>query len=220
MNPTPLATKAFTILASVVLASATSRADEIDIQKCPAPVQKALQEAGKINKVEKETSKDGVVYDADGTSDTGAFEIVISPDGKVLRKSEEAKMATCPAPVKLAIVGKTNGKTVNSIEKITEDGAVTFVVDSRDKEGRASQVEISAEGKLVMQDDALTPDAVPPAIKKAIDAKVTAGGRVMEVHKLTDGDGKVTFSARIVSSVMNLELDGDGKVLNFAKAED
>jgi hypothetical protein len=220
MNRFPLTSTALTAIGALLLLSNGVRADEIDPQKCPAPVQKALQEAGKINKVDKQTTKDGVVYDADGTSDTGRFEIVVGADGKVLRKSEESKMATCPAPVKLAIVGKTNGKTINSIEKITEDGNTTYVVESHDKGNHISQVEIGSDGKLVMQDDALTPESTPPAIKKAIAAKVTVGGRVTEVHKLTDAEGKVTYTARIVSTVMNLELDGDGKVLSYGKAEE
>ena len=247
-SPSLLPVAAFAVFSLTSFAQAAP--EDIPLAKCPAPVQKALQAAGNVAHVVKDTQKDAVFYDADIETKGGShLDLVVDSTGKEIKKSEDVKLAACPEVVKKVFLTKSIGKSIAAIEMITDDGGVSYLAhikvksaapekgkpekakpekadpkDGDDKGGDEAmlEVEVTTEGKILATDEELTPQNTPEPIKKAIK-EIAAGGKIEEVHKMTDSEAKTTYSAVITTTknvVMDLEIDADGKVLEFKKAED
>lgn len=67
--------------------------EEVKLTDCPAAVQKTINDnagGGKVVEVEKETGKDGVVYEAEVKKTNGdTIEIKVASDGKLIKVEAE-----------------------------------------------------------------------------------------------------------------------------------
>ena len=80
----------FTLIVAVgtLVAGLCVNEEEIDLTKVPETVLKATENAMpgiKITEAEIEKSKDGIVYELNGTLDGKEYEIEISADGKIVK---------------------------------------------------------------------------------------------------------------------------------------
>jgi len=200
-----------------------AEAAETKLAQCPAPVQKAFREAGTVVKIMKDTESDGVFYQAELTGESGNhIEMEVDAMGKVLKKTEEVKLAACPDVVRKVFLSKSIGKSVAGVEMITDDGGISYLASIKSKDELVTQVEVGADGKVLAIEEELNTKNTPAPISKAIK-ELAADGKIEEVHKVTDDAGKVTYTAVITTAkkvVMDLEVDAEGKVIEFKKAEE
>jgi hypothetical protein len=123
--------------------------------------------------------------------------------------------------VRKVFLSKSIGKTVAGVEMITDDGGISYLATIKGKDELVTQVEVGADGKILAIEEELNQKNTPEPISKAIK-DIAADGKIEEVHKVTDDAGKITYSAVITTKknvVMDLEVDAEGKVIEFKKSE-
>ena len=188
----------------------------VTLRSCPPGVQQALRDVGgKIVHIDKAPQKD--IYMAEirvkGDSDV---QVVVDSHGKVLRKAEHLKLADCPPSVQYAVKEKGHGTPVGDVARVTSDEGVSYEVSYKTADERVFQIEVGAGGKVLVAEEEIPLNSCPDAVKKAIQGKA-AGGKVDEVHRVTENGGKVTYTAHLTSgkAEMELEVNSEGKILDF-----
>jgi len=118
----------------------------------PAVVLNAFQQQfPKARQVEWEKKRDGN-YEVE--FDNGLFsrdhQVVISPDGKVLRHEEELASYSLPDAVKGKIKSEFDGYRVGDVKKIDTDGTITYEVELDSRYGDL-EVIFAADGEIVKE---------------------------------------------------------------------
>jgi uncharacterized membrane protein YkoI len=78
-----------------------------------------------------------------------------------------------PAPVRTAIQSQANGATVTGIEKDTDDGEVSYTIDTKGADGSQSTFAIASDGALISKGESLS--SLPPPVRSAIAAQADQG---------------------------------------------
>lgn|SRR5690606_2809851 len=118
----------------------------------PAVVLNAFQQQfPKARQVEWERNRDGN-YEVE--FDNGIFgrdhEVIISPEGKVLRHEEELASYSLPDAVKKAIETEFGGYRVDDVKKIDAGGTITYAVDLDSRHGDLDVI-FAADGTIVKE---------------------------------------------------------------------
>lgn len=190
----------------------------ITLRSCPPGVQQAFRDAGgKILHIEKAPQKGGEVYIAEirvkGESDE---QVIVNGRGKVLRKAEHLSLSDCPSSVQHAVKERGHGLGVAEVTRITSDEGVSYEVSYKTANERVFQIEIGAGGKVLIAEEEIPFATCPEPVKRAMLSKA-GGGKVDEVHRVTEGNGRVTYSAHLTSGKAEMEMDvsSEGKILDF-----
>ncbi|MDX9749608.1 MAG: PepSY-like domain-containing protein [Flavobacteriales bacterium] len=143
----PLA-RALAIAALGIATAAT--AQKLPPTQVPAPVQAAFSKAFP-NAMDVEWKLSGTQYKVE--FETGLFftdhEAWYDAAGKMLRHEEELSPGDLPAAVTAAINAEFPGYRVDDTERITLDGAVSYVVELKMKGYQEWKAAFDANGKLI-----------------------------------------------------------------------
>ena len=129
--------------------------EEIKLADVPAAVKATIESATAgttIKKIEKSDEDGKTVYEAEFVRDGKKSEITVAPDGKLLSAEEKTTLDALPAAARAAINEKASGSKIMSVEKITEDGKVTF--EAKVKKGeKIMEYAVGDDGKIVGEED-------------------------------------------------------------------
>ena len=104
-------------------------------------------------------------------------------------------LKTLPAAVQQTIQAKSEGRTVSHIERLADNGDVSYAVETVAGDGVEWDLTVAEDGTLLSLDTPLT--ELPPAVQTAINAQVGKGS-LEGVEKLFD-DGETTYRAGITA---------------------
>lgn len=141
---------ALTSAAALLLGVTTFVAAEkkIQMKDLPAAVQKAVQEETKgatIKGFAKEVENGKTEYEVETTVNGHARDLIFDETGKLLVVEEAVALDALPAPVRAAF--EARGKVL-LVETVTKGAVVTYEAQI-EKNGKKSEVELDANGKLV-----------------------------------------------------------------------
>jgi len=117
----------------------------------------------------------------------------------------------CPSQVTAAALKSYPGAVVGTCTRETEDGILKFEVKITLKNGKPMELDMNAAGAILMTEESVALDAVPPAVMTAFEAKFP-GTKPSNAEKQTAPDGKVdyelTFAAGTVQKEATFSADG------------
>jgi uncharacterized membrane protein YkoI len=169
------------------------------------------------------------------TADKKKVEVLVAPDGKIVKAGEE-KPATAPAAEKIpldkvpakimaAIKGRFPGAELTSVEKETEEGQVVYDIELK-HEGRKYEMDIKADGTIIEIEKEVAAKDLPEAVTKALEAKYPKATitEIMEVNKVM---GKTEtpdhYEVLLVTAdqkKLEVTVSLDGKSIKGGKAEE
>ncbi len=145
--------KKLLLISVAALMSAVAMAD-IPESAVPATVvngvKTAYPKAGPI-----EWDKDGVMnkhYEAEFRLDGFKYDVHLTAEGKIVRVKEEIALSTLPEVVRSAAVARIPGAQIKDADKITEGDLIRYEVEVIDNTGEDTDLDISAEGKVLRVD--------------------------------------------------------------------
>jgi uncharacterized membrane protein YkoI len=112
-----------------------------------------------------------------------------------------------PPAVQKAVQEETKGATIKGYAKEVENGKTMYEVETT-VNGHSRDLVFDAAGTLVAAEEAIGLDAVPAAVKSALEAR----GKVLAVETVTKGK-TVTYEAQIEKNGKKSEVvvDASGK---------
>jgi uncharacterized membrane protein YkoI len=183
---------------------------EVFPDELPAAVQKAIGKIkGTLGEINKVTEDGETSYDVEITVVGKIRNFTFSEDGQSV--SLEISLEETPAAVKKAIESQTVDGKLNSIEKVTDDGEVSYEVEII-QAGKLHNLTFSADGQSVSLEIAL--EETPAAVKKAIESQ-TADGKLNSIEKVTD-DGEVFYDVEVIKNqeTRSLSFDANGALIS------
>jgi hypothetical protein len=124
------------------------------LDKIPAAAAEGLKKYATDNgmKIEKVfTAKHGkvTVYEAELTAPGKSnHEVAVTADGKVKGEEETVPLESVPEAARKAIVDGAKGAKISRVQKIQEDGLVTYEALYVTEKGKKTEVEYLEDGKL------------------------------------------------------------------------
>jgi hypothetical protein len=149
-----------------------------------------------------------------------------------LARADKIKEADVPKAVVEALQKKYPGAAVSQWEKEKEDGQDAFeaklTVKSKAKDGteteRKLEVTLSPDGTLLSEEERIGKDALPDAVKKAIDGSKWAKWSIAKAERIVLGgkDSDPRFEVRFEQEKQRAEVtfDAAGKVIEEEDGED
>jgi len=134
---------------------AEEKEEAVKFDKLPAAAQKAIKEQagnGRIIAVSKETSAEGVAFEARVEQGKRKFEVSVSAEGKLLSIEEQIALKDLPEPVRKTMQEQAAGGKLSTIEKVTEGGK-TFYEAKATKSGKQTEIQVADDGKLLKTED-------------------------------------------------------------------
>ncbi len=199
------------LVAGMLLASLASNASAVDndgtivrLADLPANLQQAIQSHvgdGKLDEITK-TAEDGdVTYDVDITKKGKERSFSVDDQGNLLE--EEVFIGEIPMPVRKAIHGQVGKGSIQDIQKVHEDGEITYDVEMT-KDGKTRDFTLSVKGELLELQMFI--DELPEKLQAAIK-KEAGGAKCGDIYKSIDEDD--------VLYDVDLETDGKTRTLSF-----
>ena len=97
-----------------------------------------------------------------------------------------------PPAVQKTVAEQTKGAQIKGISRETEKGVVQYEIETL-VSGKARDFNVDTSGKLLVVEEEVPIDRIPPAARFAIEKK-TAGGRITRVETVTE-DGVTSYEA-------------------------
>jgi hypothetical protein len=147
------------ILLALVGITLTLRADDLELERCPAAVQETIRanaRDGKIDEVDSVTIQDRMLYvakvDLPGNKD---LKVYAGSDGKLVKTREDAALSDAPATVQDA-VGKLvpAGGKVEDVDKRIASAKTTYHVEIDRPNAADLNVVVADDGTVISQEDA------------------------------------------------------------------
>jgi uncharacterized membrane protein YkoI len=177
---------------------------EVDYAQLPLVVRRTVQANIATNQIERvdRTFEDGELnYDVQFTTNGEARVLVVGTNGTLSRI--EIGLNQAPAEVQKAIRTHLRGWKPGDIDKVFDEGEVTYEVQA--KKGRATrEFVLDSGGKLVSEQIALT-DA-PVAVRRTIESKLGAG-KLTRLDRYVEADGTIVF---------DVESKANGRSFDFS----
>ena len=124
-----------------------------------------------------------------------------------------AKLAKIPPAAAEALKKAAGTATIEAVS-IEKDGKVTlYEVDLTETGKPNREVSVTADGKIQLEEEAVTLEKVPEAVRKAIEAGAK-GAKVERINKIKRASGEVTYEPLYVLKGKKTEVEflEDGKV--------
>lgn len=145
--------------------------------------------------------------------------------GSPLRADEKpVKESDVPKPAIDAVKKKYPGATLKGFSREEEGGKVTYEVEvevkGKDAKGaaktRAIDIDVSAEGKILAEEETISKDELPDAVKKALGASKYGSWEVKKVEKIVteENEADPSFEVIVVTEGKKAEVvfDKSGKI--------
>lgn len=116
--------------------------------------------------------------------------------------------AACPASVTEAALAAHPGATVASCKQEREHGRTQYEVNLAAKEGGTLELDVAADGKILLTEEPISIGDVPAAVTQAF-ARMYPNVRATGAEKETSADGKITYE-------LAFEASGKKKEATFA----
>jgi len=136
-------------------AFAGEKEEPVKFDKLPRAAQKAVKEQagkGRVVAVSKETSAQGVAFEARIQQGKRTFEVSVSAEGKLLSIEEQVALKDLPEPVRKTMEEQAVGGKLSTIEKVTEDGKTIYEAKVT-KSGKKTEIQVAEDGKLLKTED-------------------------------------------------------------------
>jgi hypothetical protein len=109
----------------------------------------AAEHSMKIEKVSTEKHGKVTVYEAELTfPGKPNHEVAVTADGKVKGEEETVDIATIPAAARKAIEDGAKGMKIQRVQKIQEDGVITYEAAYVNAKGKVTEVAYLEDGKV------------------------------------------------------------------------
>lgn len=109
-----------------------------------------------------------------------------------LLASPALAQAACPGPVTDAVAKAYPGGKTRSCRKEKENGQTQYEVKLTGSDGKALELDVSPEGKILLTEETVAVDTVPKAVQDGFHAKY-AGKTFTRAEKQTTASGEVTW---------------------------
>src|SRR5882757_2599479 len=123
--------------------------------------------------------------------------IVVAAVLPALVGAKSLQVKDLPAAVQKTVQETLKGAEIKNISKETEKGVVQYEVESM-LNGKHRDFNVDAKGKLVVMEEEVDIASIPAAAKAAIEKKV-AGGKLVMVETVDNGNGTVLYEAAYTS---------------------
>ncbi|MEA3207266.1 MAG: hypothetical protein QOE70_323 [Chthoniobacter sp.] len=146
-----------TLSASICLSAfaAEDKEEKATLESIPEAAAKTLKaQAGgeKIKGVSKEKDEGRTVYEASFTKKGRAHDVTVDEAGKLISDEEVIPLEEAPGAVRAAIEKEHPGGKVDKLEKITEDGKVSYEALISGKKKR-EEIKFDSKGKVLERED-------------------------------------------------------------------
>ena len=123
-----------------------------------------------------------------------------------------ADATTCPAAVKTAIDKAFPKATISRCKAEKEHGRDQFEVKAARADGKAIEVDVTPDGKILQVEEKIALDQVPAAVKKAFDARYPKA-KLAGAEKQTPASGAPTYELAFATDAGRKEatFTEDGK---------
>ena len=120
---------------------------------------------------------------------------------------QRLQMKALPAAVQKGVTANLNGGTLKGLSKEVEGGKTIYEVETT-LNGRTRDFLLDATGRLVELEDEMAMDAVPAAVKTALETH----GKILKVESVTRGKA-VTYEGTVEKDGKKSEVavDANGK---------
>lgn len=122
----------------------------LTFDKLPEPVKAAVHKAlpgAAVISVEREQSKDKVVFEVKLKQAGQVIELSLTADGTVVSEERVVKLADAPAHVRKAVSEALPATAkIEQVEQVTEGGVTTFEVTARKADGKRVELTIQPDG--------------------------------------------------------------------------
>jgi hypothetical protein len=120
-------------------------------------------------------------------------------------QEQTIQQADVPAAVLKAVSERYPQARMTQFQKEIENGRTAYEV-GLDVGGKRSEVLLSADGKLLTEEQAITIKDAPEAVRKALLASKYSKATVSKVEKVTEGDEPATFELVVQQGTVRHEL--------------
>ena len=127
--------------------------DKIPVAAADGLKKYAADHSMKIEKVATEKHGKVTVYEAELTAPGKPnHEVAVTADGRVQAEEETVDLATVPDTVRKAIeTGAPKGSKIQRVQKVQEDGRVTYEAAYVSAQGRVTEVSYLANGRVASE---------------------------------------------------------------------
>jgi len=119
---------------------------------------------------------------------------ILATSSLCVASEKKVALEKLPPAVQQAVKELAKTSTLIGITQETENGAVTYEVETK-VDGRTRDVNVGANGAVVLLEEEMPLDQVPAPARGAIEKKA-AGAKIARVEKVTKGK-RVTYEAHI-----------------------
>jgi uncharacterized membrane protein YkoI len=129
--------------------------EEVFLTELPDSLQAAIRKetaGATIDEITRSSDDDEPSYNVDILSNGKTRTLSFDADGALLSREEDVALAEVPAAAQKRIQSCTAGGKLITIQKITENGVVSFDADVR-QEGKLKSYSVSANGELIDSDE-------------------------------------------------------------------
>jgi uncharacterized membrane protein YkoI len=134
--------------------------------------------------------------------------------GMTAAQEKKISRADLPAAVEKTVAQESEGATVRGFSTETENGQKLYEVELTVK-GHSKDISMDANGTIMEVEEQVEMDALPPAVKKGLQAKAGAG-QLTKVESLTKQGKLVAYEAQVRTGGQKSEIQvgPDGKPLD------
>jgi len=129
-------------------------------------------------------------------------------------QEKKIQRADLPPAVEKTVAAQSEGATIKGFSQEKEKGQTYFEAEMT-VSGHTKDVLIDVNGAIVEVEEQVQLDALPPAVKDALQAKAGAG-KILKVESLTKHDKLVAYEAVVQTAGKKKEIQvgPDGKALD------
>jgi len=124
------------------------------------------------------------------------------------------KMKDLPAAVQSTVREESKGATLRGLSQETKDGQTFYEAELRVK-GLTKDVLIDANGKVVLIEEQVAFNALPPAVQASL-RKLSGKGRILLVESITKDNAIEAYEAHVKTAgkMSEIKVGPDGKSIN------
>jgi uncharacterized membrane protein YkoI len=125
---------------------------QVFLDELPDPVRKALQKevgTGKCGEINKADEDGNFLFETEITQGTKTRSVSFDSLGTLVYQEEPTTLPDVPEPVRKSAQEQLGDGKLVSIDKVTDDGQVSYVVDFL-KEGKQLSLSLSTDGKVLI----------------------------------------------------------------------
>jgi hypothetical protein len=135
-----------------------SQAADLTLEKCPAPVQAAIQshaQGGTLTELKLSDRETGTIYIAEiDLGEKRDLKLHVAPDGTILKVREEIVFNQAPAPVRRMALGLLPaGCQITDVDKETVEGVTTFTIEIKLSETRKRKLIMQPDGQVLEEQE-------------------------------------------------------------------